>query len=271
MGRGPHAFTPSPRELPHTDHERSTLVSSRTRLSRQPPLVLIGDVTMEIIIFAVAFACVFLLGTVLPTLIFMREKRLVWPYADPAETHSVVDPDGYGARTVQIAIDHGFTFLGWASDAKGGTYKLAYGMILSADRRTIGTVGIGTLLGMRLKGTVLRTFAEDGSRACLTMDNPACSEPDALNLWSIRVLPNAVFPMLFAAHEAEVSEKLGPSVLSFPPGEELDAFAALLLDRCDRLAAAGLIHYTDPDRIRWQYTFRGATKLRGMKNKQSKS
>lgn len=89
-------------------------------------------------------------------------------------------------------------------------------------------------------------------------------------MWSICVRPNAALPMLFAAHEAEVSEKLGQSVLTFPPGEELDAFAALTLDRCDRLAEAGLIHYTDPDRIRWQYTFRGATKLRGMKHKLSK-
>lgn len=225
---------------------------------------------MEIIIFAVAFGCVFVLGTVLPTLIFMREKRLVWPYADPEESHSVVDTDGYGARTVRAAIDNGFTFLGWAADGKGGTYKLAYGMILSPDRRTIGTVGIGTLLGMRLKGTTLRTYAEDGVRACLTMDNGACSEPDALNTWNIRVCPNAVFPMLVGAHEAEVSEKLGPSVLSFPPGEELDALAALMLDRCDRLAAAGLIRYTDSERTRWHYTFRGAMKLKGMKNKSSK-
>jgi len=230
-----------------------------------------GMLRMEIVIFAVVFGCLFALGTVGTTLIFMREKRLVWPYADPEESHSVVDPDGYGARTVRVAIESGFTFLGWAADAKGGTYKLAYSMLVSADRRTIGTVGIGTMLGIRLKGTTLRTYAEDGARACLTMDNGACSEPDALNLWNIRVCPNAVFPMLVGAHEAEVSEKLGRSVLSFPPGEELDAFAALMLDRCDRLAAAGLIRYTDSERTRWHYTFRGAMKLKSMKHKQSKA
>jgi hypothetical protein len=191
----------------------------------------------------------------------MLERRMAWPYGPPKSNHDIMDPSGYGAEMVRGAQAEGFTFLGWANDMKGSTYKLTYGMLASPDRGTLAIVGIGTLLGKVMACTWLHSPSADRQHAWITLDNSEGVESDLLGQRVLRVVRRAGFERMWTSHREWVASRLVGAPFQFPPGAELRAFAGILRERLDLMARTGLIRFTDAQNTRWRYTLFGGIRL----------
>ena len=175
------------------------------------------------------------------TIVHRLEKRLVWPYSELQEPY-FDDPTGYGARWVSVAVQSGFTLLGWARDLKGETYRISYAMLVSPDRTTLPIIGVGTLLKMPLQGTWMHTPSLDG-RSFYSTDKQAGVQIDLSGNWRNQLAPEPGFVRLWQRHRAWIRDLAiaprlypGPRVRGVPcaPRTALSRDGASGLDQLHR-------------------------------------
>ncbi|GMV90559.1 MAG: hypothetical protein AMXMBFR82_03370 [Candidatus Hydrogenedentota bacterium] len=187
------------------------------------------------------------------------EKRLVWPYGPMQERPPYPDASGYSIRWVREALQLGFVFLGWAPDAKGEKYKLTYGLLVSPERDCFVIVGVGTIMGISMRGTWIYSVDRDG-RAIYTTDNQSAIEVDVTRLWKSRLVRAKSFTDLLQRHR-EMLRFSGFDAYRFTPGQEIAEFHRARQAHYEYLAKRGLIAYTDDTATCWQYTMWGALKF----------
>jgi len=192
------------------------------------------------------------------TIVHRLEKRLVWPYSELQAQPYFDDPTGYGARWVSVAVQSGFTLLGWARDLKGETYRISYAMLVSPDRTTLAIIGVGALLKMPLQGTWMHTPSLDG-RSFYSTDKQAGVQIDLSGNWRNQLAPEPGFVRLWQRHRAWIRD-LAIAPRPFTEGRELEEFRALREQHYRAMERAGLITYTDASATQWQFTLLGAAK-----------
>ncbi len=208
---------------------------------------------MYIVIAVIAFFFVLLAVTA------RLEKRMVWPYGKPEAQPQFPDSSGYGARWVDDSLKAGFSFLGWSPDLKGPRYRVTYALLTSPERDCFVIIGVGTILGMALRGTWIYTRAKDG-RVFYTTDNQSCVEIDVARRWRSQLVRVATFPELLQRHR-ELLRDRGVTAEPFTPGREAEEFRSIREDRYQAMFRRGLISFTDSSATHWRYTYWGAVKL----------
>ena len=207
------------------------------------------------LLFLLCMAVFFLVSL---TIVFRVEKRMVWPYGDPEPQPPFNLPHGYAQPWVSDAVLAGFKFLGWSRDLKGASYRIAYAMLVSADRSTFAVVGEGSILNMKMAGTWLHTPSADG-RSFYTTDNQAGVQIDLSRDWTNQLCTETSFQRLWARHQAWIKEmRVIPSTLT--DGRELEEFRAIRRGHYQSMANAGLIQFTDPSAVKFQFTLLGAAR-----------
>lgn len=199
---------------------------------------------------------------VLQAVVARFEKRMVWPYGSPEPQPQFPDPSGYGARWVDEAVKAGFIFFGWAPDLKGPRYRVSYGLLVSPERDCFVVIGVGTILNITLRGTLLYTRATDG-RVFYTTDNQSCVEIDVTRRWRSQLTPANTFPQLLQRHH-DMLRKGGINSHTFIEGGEIEEFRSLREEHFRSMSRLGLIAFTDGSATHWRYTFYGALKVVGL-------
>ena len=192
------------------------------------------------------------------TIIHRLEKRMVWPYGELQAEPYFGDPTGYGARSVAEAVRAGFSFLGWARDAKGPNYRVNYAMLVSAERDTFAVIGVGTILKMPLQATWLHTPTMDG-RSFYSTDNQTGVQIDPSRNWTNQLVPANSFLNLLQKHR-EWIQSVGVLARTFTQGRELAEFRALRTEHFRSMERAGLIRFTDASATHFHYTLAGAAR-----------
>ena len=184
---------------------------------------------------------------------------MVWPYGSPAAQPQFSDASGYGARWVSEALKEGFSFLGWSPDLKGPRYQVSYALLASPERDCFVIIGVGTIMGIVLRGTWIYTRAVDG-RVFYSTDNQSCVEIDVSRRWRSQLVRANTFPGLLQRHRDLLRDR-GVTVQPFSAGREAEDFRSVREDRYRSMSRQGLIAFTDVSATHWRYTFWGAFKL----------
>jgi len=196
--------------------------------------------------------------SILLTIIFRLEKRMVWAYGElQAEPH-FGDSTGYGTRWVADAVQAGFVMMGWARDLKGPTYRASYAMLFSPERDVFAVIGVGTVAVFPLQGTWLHSPAMDG-RSFYSTDSQSCVQIDLSRNWSNQLAPARTFSELLQKHR-EWLQSLGVLPRPSTAGRELAEFRELRVQHFRSMERAGLIRFTDPSATHFYYTFSGAAR-----------
>jgi hypothetical protein len=196
--------------------------------------------------------------SILLTIIFRIEKRMVWPYGELEPAPQVADPDGYALTRVTDAVGAGFTLLGWARDLKGSKYRISYAMLFSPERDAFVVIGIGTVINIPMATTWIYTPTSDG-RCFYSTDKQAGVQLDLSANWTNQLVPSTTFLQLFEAHRAWTqSHQVIPRPLM--RGRELAEFRALREQHYRHMERAGLIDFIDPSATWFQFTLSGAAK-----------
>lgn len=192
------------------------------------------------------------------TVIYRLEKRAVWPYGELEAAPYFGDPTGYGARWVADAVRAGYTFLGWARDTKGPTYRVSYAMLVSPERDIFAVIGVGNILNIQLEATWLHTPSVDG-RSFYSTDKQAAVQIDLSGHWTNQLAPEGSFGQLLQKHREWIRSK-GVSPRLFTQGREYAEFQALRAEHFRSMERAGLIRFTDGSSTHFFYTLPGAAK-----------
>lgn len=205
----------------------------------------------------------FLLGlivfwSVVLTVIFRLEKRMVFPYGDLEREPYFGDPTGYGTRGVCEAVNAGFVLLGWARDMKGPVYRASYAMLVSKERDIFAVIGVGKILKMPLQATWLHSPTAEG-RSFYSTDHQAGVQIDLSRNWTNQLVPKASFTGLLQRHREWLKE-LGTMPRFLTPGREYEEFRHLRDEHFRSMERAGLIFFTDPSATHFRYTFFGAAR-----------
>lgn len=196
--------------------------------------------------------------SILLTIIFRLEKRMVWPYGQPDTTPQVPDPDGYATSRVADAVGAGFTLLGWAQDLKGPKYSATYAMLFSAERDAFAIIGVGRVINIPVVATWIYTPTSDG-RCFYSTDKQNGVKIDLSGNWKNQLAPSNTFRELLNAHRAWMgSNQVLPRSLT--RGRELAEFRALFEEHYRHMERAGLIEFIDPGARQFQFTFSGAAR-----------
>lgn len=196
--------------------------------------------------------------SVLLTITFRLERRMVWPYGELEPQPPFEDSSGYGARWVADAIASGFTMLGWARDVKGPTYRVSYAMLVSAQRDVFAVIGVGAVLKLPLAATWLHTPTSDG-RSFFSTDKQSGVQIDLSRDWTNQLAPSGRFRDLLQQHRDWLRTN-GVVPRPFSEGQELAEFRRLREGHYRAMERAGLIGFTDRTESHFHYTFLGAAR-----------
>src|SRR5208282_4049983 len=130
--------------------------------------------------------------SVLLTIIFRFEKRMVWPYGELESGPAFGDAMGYGALSVENASVAGFTLLGWARDLKGKKYKVSYAMLAAPEGDVFAVVGTGSVVQISVNATWLFTRSSDG-RCFYSADHLSAIQIDPSGHWRNQLVDAAGF------------------------------------------------------------------------------
>jgi hypothetical protein len=205
----------------------------------------------------------FLLGmvvlwSVLLTILFRLEKRMVNPYGEIEDAPYFGDPTGYGARWIADALQCGFIMLGWARDVRGSLYRESYALLVSPERDIFVVIGVGTLGKFPFQGTWLHSPTMDG-RSYYTTDNQAGVQIDLSRNWANQLAFERTFTALLLKHR-EWLQTLRVLPRPFTPGREFDEFRDLRVQHFRSMERAGLIRFTDASAAHFYYTLSGSAK-----------
>jgi hypothetical protein len=196
--------------------------------------------------------------SILLTVIYRLEKKMVWPYGEPEPLPRHGDPSGYGERWVKEAGAAGYRLLGWAPDIKGPTYRVSYAMMISPEQDTIAIVGVGTVMNINLSGTWLHTPDVEG-RSYFSTDNPAGLQMDISGNWKNQFAPQTTFQGLLKKHRDWLTS-LSVTPRSFSKGNELAEFKSLREQHFHFMERAGLIRFTNGAATHFHFTWLGAAR-----------
>lgn len=196
---------------------------------------------------------------ILVTLVARVEKRMVWPYGKPEAQPQFPDASGYGDRWVSDARGEGFSFLGWSPDLKGPRYQVSYALLASPERDCFVIIGVGTIVGMAIRGTWVYTRATDG-RVFYSTDNQSCVEIDVSGRWRSQLVRASAFPELLQRHRDLLRDR-GVTAQPFSAGREAEDFRSMREDHYRTMSNQGLIAFTDVSATHWRYTVWGAFKV----------
>jgi hypothetical protein len=230
-----------------------------------------------LLIFLALGAALIALPVLLGFVAGLWEKRMVWPYVAelklspaPADAweEGLADPYAPPVRAVPLEIteyalavnheleDRNFRHLGRFFNGQGKIYKLSYDFWLAPDRMVLVLVGGGTLAGIPLQATWLMTRLQDG-RCLMTLDEPKGQDSDPTGLTEQKILANADFVELMAAHRERIAEADSVAI----PYSEADPLADHRAFRRSRAALQveqGTAKFLDPEENWWKYTAKGA-------------
>jgi hypothetical protein len=192
------------------------------------------------------------------TIIFRLEKRMVSPYGALESTPFPGDSSGYATRWLHEAVQSGFSFLGWARDARSSTYNLSYAFLISPERDTFVVIGTGAMLNIPFQATWLYTPAADGRSFCST-DKQSGVQIDLSRNWTNQLVFTLNFAQLLQKHR-EWIRSLGVLPRTFTPGREFAEFRALRDAHFRSMERAGLIRFTDVSASHFYFTLSGAAR-----------
>ena len=194
------------------------------------------------------------------TIIFMVEKRLVWPFGELGQAPLFADATGYAARWANDATQAGWTLLGWAPHAGQPAIKVDYAIMVSPERDTMAVIGAGKVLErIVLAATWLWTPTAEG-RTAYTTDNQSGVQIDLSRNWVGQLARSPSFGALLAQHRAWMA---GLGVIPagrFTPGHEFAELLAMRQEHFHSMERAGLVRFTDPMSTHFQFTLWGAAR-----------
>jgi len=197
-----------------------------------------------------------LFWSILLTVIFRLEKRMVWPYGELESAPAFPDETGYGALSVAAASAAGFTLLGWARDLKGKTYRVSYAMLAAPEGDVFAVVGVGSVARIPLNAVWLYTRTADG-RCFYSADNQSAIQIDSSGHWKNQLVPAAPFNQLLSEHRRWLQENAA-MVLPFSRQHEIEELHDLRAEHYRFLQRAGLIEFTDASLTYFRFTLLGA-------------
>jgi hypothetical protein len=194
--------------------------------------------------------------SILLTIIFRLEKRMVWPYGELESEPAFGDAMGYGARTLENATGSGFTLLGWARDLKGKKYRVNYAMLAAPEEDVFAVVGSGSVMQIPVNATWLYTRSSDG-RCFYPADHQSAIQSDPSGHWKNQLVPGASFDRLLQQHRAWIQDnRVMP--LPFSRQHEREEFRDLCMNHYRFMERAGLVEFTDASLEYFHFTLFGA-------------
>lgn len=196
--------------------------------------------------------------SILLTIIFRLEKRMVWPYGKLESATQVEDPSGYSRSRVVEAQTAGFTLLGWAPDVKGSKYRVSYAMLFSSERDAFVIIGVGKVINIPVATTWIYTPTSDG-RCFYSTDKQTGVQIDVSRNWTNQLVPSTTFMDLLRAHREWV-RNAGALPRSFTHGRELEEFRVMRQEHYHHMKRAGLIDFIDAGASQFRFTLAGAAR-----------
>ena len=192
------------------------------------------------------------------TLTFRLERRLVWAFSDLQPEAPYPDSSDYSATQINLATQAGFKFLGWASDLKGAKYRVSYAMLVSPERDVFAIVGVGAIVKIPVAATSLITAASNG-RIYYSTDRQSGVQIDLTHYSTNQLAPGTNFRELLEQHRKWVGKnQIVPR--PFTAGREVDELRSLRRQQYHGMEQAGLIGYIDASAQSFRYTLSGAAR-----------
>lgn len=183
------------------------------------------------------------------------EKQYLAGDVEPAQPPFPYTPIPYWVKTREEAARIGLWFAGDFATCKGaGVVRGLETFFFSADHVTLVSILAASTAGAKLKKTVLRTRLENG-RILESTDNPMTR--DVTRVIENRVLLNAGIEELMSFHLQRIHHA-GSRPVPFSPGAALAENERIQLERGQRLVAAGLARWINPQQTCLRLNLRGA-------------
>ena len=158
------------------------------------------------------------------------------------------------ADAIRLGLQHGGDF---ATKKNASAVKGLASMFLSPDQQVIVSISSASLVGAKVKKTVLRSKFANG-RVLESSDNSGAW--DLSGVIDRSVLLNAGIEELMGMHLQRVRSS-GTSPMPFSPTAVLDEFENIDLDRGRRLVLLKLARWADPQQTSIRLTLRGSLML----------
>lgn len=194
-----------------------------------------------------------------PILVAMWEKRLVWNYLpvdrnDPEAMRGLTD-FAFVDRVGGELKDRKFEFVASSRDAKGERYRTLYDFYLSPDRQVLVIVGGGTIFGLRLAAMWVFSRIADG-RCLLTVSDQNASELDPTGITEEVLAVTTGAHDILRRHRDRLALEKG-EILTYS-NDPLNDQLEYRFRRFNALVARGHAKFLDEAETRWKYTFVGA-------------
>ncbi|MEY4385642.1 MAG: hypothetical protein RLY20_925 [Verrucomicrobiota bacterium] len=161
----------------------------------------------------------------------------------------------YWAKTCEVAVQLGFIRLGdYSLRKETGTARGLVSLFLSADGMILASVSGTSTIGAKLNKTILRTRLADG-RVIESADQAVLR--DVTRVIQNGVLLNAGIEELMRFH-CERIRNAGAAVVPFQPDTALADNDQIELARGQRLVAAGMARWVNPEQNCLRLNLRGA-------------
>lgn len=193
--------------------------------------------------------------SILLTVIFRLEKRMVWPFGALEPGPQISDPNGYAVSHSGEAQRAGYRMLGWSRDLKFKA-PIYYAILVSPDLATLAVIGSGMLGPIPLNATWLYTPTADG-RTFYSTDSQQGVSIDVSKNWQNQLAFETTFTGLMQQHIGWL-QLVGALPRKFREGHEMDDLRSVREEHFRAMERAGLIHYLDGSASEFQFTLPGA-------------
>lgn len=208
---------------------------------------------------SILVSCLVLALFVVPALVAMWEKRLVWNYL-PVDRS---DPEAMDGLTDFAFVDRiggelkhrKFEFVASSRDAKGDRYRVLYEFWLSPDRTILVIAGGGTIFGLSLGAMWVFSRLTDG-RCLLTVSDQNASELDPTGITEEALVTTTSSHDILRRHRERLA--LAKCEALEYSDDPLKDHLEYRFRRFNALVARGHAKFLDEAETRWKYTFLGA-------------
>ena len=205
----------------------------------------------------------------LPAVVAMWERRLIWPYEPIIE--GATGSEGVKrllrsafVNTIGDGLEsHDFEFVETCQDAKGRAYQIKYEFWVSPDRTILTLVGGGAIIGIPMQSIWLYSRLADG-HYLLTVSNQNGSELDPTGITKEVLVATTNLTEVLRRHQNRLA-KSKSKVLHYS-SDPLKDHLEYRFRRYSSLVAKGNAKFLDDEETAWSYTIWGAVlfSLRGV-------
>ena len=205
----------------------------------------------------------------LPAVVVMWERRLIWPYepiiegATDSEAVKRLPRSAFVNKIGDGLESCDFEFVETCQDAKGRAYRIKYEFWVSPDRTILTIVGGGKLIGIPVQSIWLYSRLADG-HCLLTVTDQNASELDPTGITKEVLVATTNLAVALRRHQNRLA-KAKSKVLHYS-NDPLQDHLEYRFRRYTSLVAKGHAKFLDDEETAWNYTIWGAIlfSLRGV-------